>query len=325
MTVTIKDIAELAGVSFSTVSKALRNSPLVQETTKRKILEIAEQVGYQPNIAARKLVSKKSGAFGVVWPSVERATLSLLMTKINEELEFQGFTTLFSINRMSSAIEAFHRFQVDAILIFDDRDHSLRNQQRFSTNIPILNYGIAGTTAYPTIDVNRRQSIGLAVQHLYELGHRQLAYIGSVPNNDVFQEEKAAAFKSQITSLGISGQVIPISSMDSHDGYAAAKSLLQQADRPSAIISGSYDLSRGILRAASELGIQVPNQLSLISYDHIPQMGSLDIPLTVVGVEVSLIAKQIVKSLILLSDGKEQPPLINLEPELLIRASTSPL
>jgi LacI family transcriptional regulator len=86
--VTIKDIAQRAGVSFSTVSKALLDSPLVKHQTKQHILSIAKEMGYQPNIAARSLVSRRSGAIGVVWPSVERAALSSLITSLNEEMVY---------------------------------------------------------------------------------------------------------------------------------------------------------------------------------------------------------------------------------------------
>src|SRR5690606_27702038 len=96
--VTIKDIAERAGVSFSTVSKALRDSPLVKEETKRRILDVARELGYQPNFAARRLVSRRSWAVGVVWPSVERTALSYLITRINAQLERLGYVTVLSIN-----------------------------------------------------------------------------------------------------------------------------------------------------------------------------------------------------------------------------------
>lgn len=72
MNVTIKDIARVANVSYSTVSKALNDSPLVKENTKKKILQIARELGYHPNIAAKSLVSKKSDTIGVVWPTIER-------------------------------------------------------------------------------------------------------------------------------------------------------------------------------------------------------------------------------------------------------------
>ncbi|WP_317951116.1 LacI family DNA-binding transcriptional regulator, partial [Rossellomorea marisflavi] len=98
MGVTIKDIAKAAGVSFSTVSKALRDSPLVKEPTKKRITDIAMELGYQPNAAARSLVSKKSHTIGIIWPTIEGTAHSSLITRLNTQLEQLSYTTLISIN-----------------------------------------------------------------------------------------------------------------------------------------------------------------------------------------------------------------------------------
>lgn len=323
MSVTIKDIAERAGVSFSTVSKALRNSPLVQEKTKHKIMRIAEEMGYRPNIAARRLVSQKSGAIGVVWPSVNRAAPSMLITKIVEELEEHSYTVFLSINRSQTAIEAFHRFQVDAILVFYEREPSSVQLSPDKASIPILHYGIAGSSPYPTIDVQRKNAIRLAARHLTELGHREIAYIGTPSFRDPLQEEKAAAFIEAAKQYGFQQRVTPIAGMELHDGYLAAKNLLQMEARPTAIISGSYDLARGILRAAGELNISVPDQLSVVSYDHMPQMGALDTPITSVGVEVNKIARKVTETLLQLTEKEAIPHSMTMEPELIVRASSA--
>src|SRR5690606_31719715 len=223
MAVTIKDIAERAGVSFSTVSKALRNSPLVHEKTKEKVLRIAQEMGYEPNIAARQLVSKKSFAIGVVWPSVERATTGALITLINEKLEERSYTTLLSINRMESAIAAFHRFQVDAIFVFYNHEEQVPADFRYATNIPILIYGVAGHVPYPTIDVRRELATKRVVDHLYGLGHRRIAYIGQPARYDQLQEEKIRMFLARAETLGFEHVIAPVDNMETHSGYLAAK------------------------------------------------------------------------------------------------------
>ncbi|WP_062047258.1 LacI family DNA-binding transcriptional regulator [Bacillus sp. JCM 19034] len=177
MSVTIKDIAKKAGVSYSTVSKALRDSPLVKQPTKVKIKQIAEQLGYQPNVAARSLVQKKSFTVGVIWPTVERLAPALLITKLNELLEEYSYTTLLSINKVDQAIATFNRFQVDAIIVFGEHDNV--NELSEKSTVPILHYGVQTKKDAPTIDVNRQYAIKLAVKHLKELGHQNIAFIGT--------------------------------------------------------------------------------------------------------------------------------------------------
>lgn len=334
MSVTIKDIAERAGVSFSTVSKALRNSPLVQEKTKAKILAIAEEMGYRPNIAARSLVSKRSGVVGVVWPSVERTTLSALITLINAELEDSGYATLLSINRADAAIETFRRFQVDAILLFSEKDEPLLGVPSPS-GIPMLCYGNAVRSGFPSLDVNRQKAVRIAVRHLYELGHRDIAYIGRPEGGDPLQEEKASAFLDELRRLGArepaEKAVAAISGMEFHDGYVAAKELLKRRDRPTALFGGSYDLTRGMMRAAAESGIRVPDDVSIVGYDHIPQMDNLEVPVTSVGVDIATIAATLARRLIAMieetgarGNGAAEGSAVLLEPELVVRTSTAP-
>ncbi|WP_042163227.1 LacI family DNA-binding transcriptional regulator [Paenibacillus gorillae] len=326
--VTIKDIADRAGVSFSTVSKALRDSPLVQDKTKQHILSIAKEMGYQPNIAARSLVSRKSGAIGVVWPSIERAALSSLLTKVNEELEKQGYITLLSISHMESAVEIFRRYQVDAILVFGDRDSIASAPLLIPPQIPILTYGTAGHTAHSAVDVNRGQAIRLAVRHLVQLGHRQIAYIGEPDSPDPLQTVKIEAFREEILQLGLPydpDSVLQLNGLEFHDGFMAARAMLERTVRPTAVISGGIDLTRGMLRAIGEHGLRVPEDISIVSYDNLPQMEEIGVPMTVVGAAISTISSAIAATIFELIDRPESLKTVFLEPELIVRASTAKL
>ncbi len=326
--VTIKDIAEKAGVSFSTVSKALRNSPLVKENTKQHIMTIAKELGYQPNLAARSLVSKKSGAIGIVWPSVERAALSALLTSLNEQLEQQGCTVLLSISKLEAALDTFKRYQVDAILVFGDQDSSRIIEGAIPPNTPIVTYGAAGFHPWSTVDVKRGQSIRLALQRLAGKGHTRIAYVGDPQTDDPLQTVKIEAFLDEASKLSLNPQhtpVIPISGLDMHDGYMAMKRLIQHGDTPTAVISGGIDLTKGILRAAAEERLQVPEQLSVISYDNLPQMESLDVPVTAVGAAIADISTAIVKTILEVIDNRHQIRTVHLEPVIVDRFSVAPL
>jgi LacI family transcriptional regulator len=324
--VTIKDIAERAGVSFSTVSKALRDSPLVQNKTKQHILSIAKEMGYQPNIAARSLVSKRSGAIGVVWPSIERAALSTLITKINEQLEKQGYVTLLSMSNIESAIEIFRRYQVDAILVFGDRDNVSSSMNLNPLQIPVLTYGAAGYSPYSAVDVNRGHAVRLAVRHLAGLGHKDIAYIGNPQSPDPLQTVKIEAFTEELTRLGLpfdNDSILQMNGLEFHDGYMAARAMLDKPIRPTAVISGGIDLTRGILRAVGERGLTVPQDISIVSYDNLPQMEDLEIPMTVVGVAIATITSVIATTILELIETPDSLKTVYLEPELVVRASTT--
>jgi len=325
--VTIKDIARRAGVSFSTVSKALQNSPLVRPSTKQRVLAIAKEMGYEPNLAARSLVSRKTGAIGAVWPSIERGALSALLTELHGRLESEGWTMLLSMSRPETAIQTFRRFRLDAVLMFGDRDlDEARIAEIRRLQIPVLVYGAAGRAPFSTVDVNRGNAVRLAIDHLAELGHRQIAYIGEPRTPDPLQTVKIDAFFGEMARRGLpcgGESVVPLDGLDFHDGYWAARSLLQRDDPPTAVVTGGIDLTRGLLRAVRDLGRSVPDDLSVVSYDNLPQMEDLEVPMTAVGAPVSEIAAAIARTIRELVGGPDTIRTVYLEPELIVRKSTA--
>lgn len=323
MGVTIKDIAKAAGVSFSTVSKALRDSPLVKEPTKKRITDIAMELGYQPNAAARSLVSKKSHTIGIIWPTIEGTAHSSLITRLNTQLEQLSYTTLISINEKEFAINLFNRYQVDAILCFDDNPE---RQTDTSSAVPVVSYGIADKgSSSPVVDVQRKKAVYMATNYLSSIGHRFISYIGAL--NNPIQDEKAKGFKLAAEGLGLpcfTHQIVEVQKLDPYDGYIAAKEVLESGERPTAIISGSHDLSKGILRAAGECGIKVPDDLSIISYDNLPDDSDTPIPLSTVGVPMDHITLRLTDVLMDVINEDDIEKVLFLEPELKVTDSCRP-
>lgn len=326
MSVTIKDIARESGVSYSTVSKALNDSPLVKPDTKKKVLEAAQTLGYSPNFAAKNLVSKKSRTIGLVWPAIDRIALTALVSKINEIVTNKNYFMILSVNAADKAVEMFKSFQVDGVMIFEEGGET-QLHSNMASSVPILSYGVSGDNAYPIIDVNHNKAIQKAVAHLHDLGHSKISYIGDLSPCDRRQAEKLKGFHK-----GMEEAKLPVTEesigntkgLSWYDGYLAGKELLQNKNKPTALISGSYDISVGILRAVKELNLRIPEDLSLISYDNIPQMASLETELTSVGVPIDLLADAMVDSLLSLID---QPGSVSLtqmmEPEIVIRKSSA--
>jgi LacI family transcriptional regulator len=322
MSVTIKDIARVAGVSYSTVSKALNDSPLVKPVTKQRILEIANQLGYQPNIAAKKLVSNKSKTIGVVWPTVNRVALSTIVTKLNEEVEKATYSMILSINEVEAAISLFQQFQVDGILVFES-NHKILNQN-IHRQIPITLIAVADSPL-PAVDVRRRDAIFKAVEYLHQLGHQKLAYVGYLPHDQDGQFEKYIGFTEALIRLGLNPRpemFINTEGLYMDHGYRAMNKLLQSEYKPTAVISGSFEVTQGIVRATKEAGLSIPDDLSIIGYDHIPQMGELEVPITAVGASADAIAQAAVETLLTYIEDPEQKPMIRqLEPEIFERNS----
>ena len=226
MTITIKDLARIAGVSYSTVSKALNNSPLVKPETKNNIIKIAKEMGYEPNYAAQRLVSKQSKVIGLIWPTLERIAPSALVTKINEEISKNSYSMILSIDSITTSHELFKRFHVDGVLIFDEHNHELLE----SFSLPIVTYGVQKNKFFPVIDVNYQQAMHNAVEYLVRLGHEKIAFVGDFSPIDERQMEKYYGFQKAMNKFGMpinNNSFINTAGLDWFDGHTCRKPLLQ--------------------------------------------------------------------------------------------------
>jgi LacI family transcriptional regulator len=328
MNVTIKDIARLAGVSYSTVSKALNGSPLVKADTKRRIVELAAQLGYEPNLAAKSLVSRRSMTIGVVLPSLERVALSALVSRINDALSSRGYEVILSILPPTSAVKLFQRLQVDGIIVFEDITPEEQHAGPDATDIPVVSIGVSHIVGprYALVDVKRKEALKEAVRYLTSLGHSRIAYIGDAREADAKQQEKIAGYLEGAFECGLttdSAIILNSSGNTWRHGYEAGRRLLALEQRPSAVITGAFDVTSGFLRAVLDSGLQVPKDLSLISYDNIPQLEELDVPVTAIGAPVTLFAERIAEALlqIMASDGPSRIVTL-LDPRLEERSSS---
>ena len=323
MNITIKDIAKVAGVSYSTVSKALNNSPLVKDNTKNRIVEIAKEMGYEPNFAAQKLVSKQTKIIGLIWPTIERVVLSTLVTKISNEINKTDYSMILSVDTIQTSLDTFRRFQVDGIILFEENIDLIVNPN----TTPLISYSVAGNKVarYPIIDANHEQAMYDAVKYLFTLGHRDIAYIGDFSPVDPMQMEKYKGFIRAMKECSLpvdNYNLINTAGLDWYDGYTSTKKLLGFPVRPTAIVGGSYDISGGIIRGIKEANLLIPEDISIISYDNIPQMENMEIPLTCIGVPVDQLAAEIVKSIIKFIEDKEIYTLVKkMKPKLNVRAS----
>jgi LacI family transcriptional regulator len=189
MAVTLKDVAKACGVSYSTVSKALKNSPLVKPNTKAYIQQKAADMNYIPNHSARALVSKRSNTIGLIWPSVDRVAVTHLVSEINEALKALGYVMILSIDDIAVASKKFLEFGCDGIIIFDEGPSTNLPPDVYQ-NIPVVAYGVDRKIDYPIINVNHYKAMIMAIESLLDKGVKQIDYIGDINTTDSRQVAK---------------------------------------------------------------------------------------------------------------------------------------
>lgn len=311
MAVTLKDVAKACGVSYSTVSKALKNSPLVKPNTKAYIQQKAAEMNYIPNHSARALVSKRSNTIGLIWPSVDRVAVTHLVSEINEALKSLGYVMILSIDDIAVASKKFLEFGCDGIIIFDEGPSTNLPSDVYE-NIPVVAYGVDREIDYPIINVNHYKAMIMAIESLLEKGVKQIDYIGDINTTDSRQVAKKDAIVDYCQQHHIYYRIIDSQGLSALETESAVKNFYAQHDLAPGVICGSYDITIGTLNAID----LERNQPIIYSYDNIPHIAKLDYPVHAIGVPTLEIANKVVEVLDQVISGGIINNVYNLEPQL---------
>ncbi|MFF4320815.1 LacI family DNA-binding transcriptional regulator [Streptomyces sp. NPDC001568] len=291
---TIKDIARRAGVSESAVSFALNDRPGVSDGTRTRIRQVAEELGWQPNSAARALSGERSGAVGLVLArpahtlGVESFFLQLV-SGIQEVLSASRTALLFQVVEDIDAECAVHRRwwaerRVDGVLVVDPRARDPRPELLASLGLPAVLVGGTATvpvdqdggagepdTARPCLSSVRAddaRAMADVLGHLHALGHRRIAHVAGLPEL-AHTARRIASLRAGALRLGLAGDQVESVTTDYSDteGAAATRRLLARPLPPTALVYDNDVMAVAGSAVAAELGIPVPGGLSIVAWD----------------------------------------------------------
>ncbi len=329
MSVTIHDVARQVGVSVQTVSRAINGHPDVSATTRAAVQEAARALGYAPSPLARSLRGGRSGMIGLLIPDILNPHYAEQARQIQIAAREAGYVLVISNTDYDAEVELaelriFVANRVDGILSMTGRkDPALAGIVR-AAGVPTL--GIDDLT--PAEDDPGTYA---ALRHLIALGHRRLAYITEPPELDVVRA-RLNAFRHALAAHGLPvdpGMVVTEATLRTNKlegGYRAMEHLLDAGYQPSAVCTSSDLLAIGVLRAARERGLRVPEDVSVIGYDDILQASFTDPPLTTVNKGTAGDVRRNLEALLHRIDPTRWPdvPLVESEPVLVERGSTGP-
>lgn len=330
--VTIKDIAKAVGVSASTVSRALSDSPLVNQETKTAILQTANELGYERNELARALVKGVSGAIGLVVPDITNPFFSDVARGVSDIADRAGYGVILCntdgrVDRELSYIRLMRRKRVDGLLVCSATLDAPFVQDLTAAGTPfVLVSRMSADPDVPYVITDDRAGARLAVEHLVDLGHRRIGFIGG-PENVQASRDRMSTYHDVLTEHGIPmrDEWSCHADFTQAAGRQVGQQLLSLADRPTAIFAANDVTALGVLEVAEGLGLRIPEDLSLVGYDDISYASLPRIQLTTIAqpaIEMGQIAADWLFSRIG-SDGV--PPLQRvLSPRLVVRSTTGP-
>ena len=330
--VTIKDIAQEVGVSPSTVSRALSDSPLISAATKERVRAVADRLGYEPNELARALVKGSSGAVGLIVPDITNPFFADIARGVGEAARAAGYGVLLCntgerTDRELDYIRLLRRKRVDGLLItsatFDDPHLKLLAR----APIPyILVSRLSRNSDAPYVIGDDHAGARLAVEHLISLGHTRIGFIGG-PVEVQSSRDRMKTFRKVMREHGIAARAEWIHHADftQRAGKEVGQRMLSLTERPTAIFAANDVIALGVLEAADALGISVPEELSLVGYDDISYAALPRIRLTTIAQPAFEMGKIATDWLISVISGEDLPPIHRvLKPHLVVRSTTVP-
>ena len=334
--VTMQDIARAAGVSQSTVSRVLNDTPTsvpIAAETRERVQEVAKRLGYRPNPLARGLRGARTMLLGVIVREITDPFFSMAIEALSTEALARGYNVVLG-SAHSKADEAIALRAVletrhcDAILLLGDmRDEPkfLEDLRAAQTPVIALWHGTE-LEGVPTVNIDNRAGMFAALDHLTDLGHSAIAFISGRPLGDI--RERRTAYLEYLEAGGhsVPEEFVQNVSNDPAGGDAALRTLMSLDTPPTAVVCSTDHLATGVLHAAADLGLGVPADLSVVGFDDIP-MASYTVPaLTTIHMPVTEMTAAAARLAMDEPEEGEIPPMQSfvVTPSLVVRKSTGP-
>jgi LacI family transcriptional regulator len=333
--VRLKDIARDMGLSIVTISKVLRGQSDISEETRKRVLKRIKEMNYQPNFAARALITGRTWTIGLVVPDLLHPFFAQVAKAISAEIRRQGYSLMITSSEEDpeleqQEIEQLLARRVDAILVASAQwtVESFRAIEERSTPYVLIDRRFIGLPAN-FVGVDDELVGKLATNHLFEQGCRRIAHIRGPETSTALG--RLEGYKRTLVShrlSPLSEHIIPIGSSgdDRGDagGFEATRKLLALKTRPDGIFCFNDPVAMGAMRAILDAGLRIPEDIAVVGCGNVLYSGFLRVPLTSIDQDSSAIGKLAAQRALLLVDAKGvvRPRTELVTPRLIVRAST---
>lgn len=324
--VNMRQVAALAGVSHQTVSRVLNGHPNIRPATRDRVLKVIEEVNYRPNSAARTLATKKTQRIGALVDSAVEYGPNSTLHGVELAARAAGYSvTSITVGSDRSfgphvALENLLTQGVDAMCVIAPRSSSLDLLREAPLHVPTLVIKAAPDDDFLTVSVDQELGAALAVRHLVQLGHREIAHLAG-PLDWLDALGRVRGWERELRQAGLEPQDVVIGDWTADCAYELAR-------RPgrlppcTAIFAGNDQMALGLVHGFSERGISVPEDMSIVGFDDLPEAKHFLPPLTTVQQDFRALGQRSVDVLLAAVEGREQDRRSLIVPSLVVRSST---
>jgi len=332
--VTIYDIAAKLNISVTTVSRALNDDPVVSKKTRKKISELAEEMGYRSNHFARNLRSKRTDTIGVIVPRLNSYFMSTVIAGIENVANASGYNLIISQSSESAEKEIVNSKtmfdnRVDGLLVSlaydtEDIDHF---EMFFKRSIPVIFFDrVAEHKDSTSILIDNRKAAYEATSHLIEQGCRKIVHITATPKRNVYVD-RLRGFKQALADHKITfkDEMVIISNLSQEAGYEAGEKMLKKKNLPDGVFVANDNAAVGCMLAVKQAGIRIPEDIAFVGFNNDPVSKVIEPNLTTIDYPGYVMGEEAARNLIEHLNGNPQLHSTNtivLRSELIIRESS---
>ena len=328
-TVTSLDVARLAQVSQSAVSRTFTPGASVSDQTRTRVEEAARKLGYRPNAIARSLITRRSRIIGVVMTYLENQFYPVVLEKLSQRLQRDGYHVLLFIadSRESDGVLAeILQYQVDGLVLASTSLSSALALRCADAGIPVVMFNRTSRESHNTSSVTSDNHAGgrLAAQHLVATGYRRIAYIAGLEDTST-NLDRERGFREGLSELGQRCFARAVGNYNFEDAQAAARELFQGAaeQRPDAVFVANDHMAIAVMDTLRiELGLHIPHDVGVVGCDNVPQAAWGSYQLTTVEQPVVPMIEATATMLREQLAGEVSPHAVIVPSRLIVRAST---
>ena len=327
MTVKLEDIAKATGFSIPTVSRVLsRSSYPVRESTRKKILEAAQALGYKPNLSARSLRTDRSNTVGIIVDDLLSPFTPPIVRGIQDYLSRNEYLSLivnsdWDPELEQEAIRTLLSRPVDGIIFVEYSHLAVSHILEQSQKPRVFVHRLFGTAIKNSVIPDDHYGASLAVRHLITLGHKRIAYING-PESWHNSKKRYAGYQAELAAnnLEFNSTLVQPGDWEFEGGYKAARNLISLNEPPTAVFSANDLMALGAIHAIQDAGLNVPDDIAVVGYDNRdftkivrPRITTVSMPVYEMGwTAAELLLKQI-------SNGREEIEEIKIKGQIFIR------
>jgi len=324
---TIFDVARLAGVSHQTVSRVLNDLPNVRPATRQRVEQAIRQLRYVPSQAARALVTRRSRTIGLVSTGLPDFGPSSVVLHLGEAASDAKYAviTVSPADRdaasLRSAAEMLIRQNVEAIVLVAAERSTFDAFDGWELGVPLVVVASEERGRAHRVTLDQYQGGRIAVGHLLGLGHRDIRHIAGPPGS-MDAEERMRGWRDRLSEEGLPAPEPHFGDWSPESGYRIGRAMLA-AERPQAVFVSNDQMALGLFHALDEISLRVPDDVSVVGFDDIPEAGHFRPPLTTMRQDFEALGRDAMSAvLVMLQDEESDAPVPSRVPELIVRSST---